>query len=192
METLLPENQQLIADGLSEITELLDSEGITYILEGGTLLGAIRENRFLPWDDDVGMAVPAELFHNRMDKISTSLKKMGFEIGTADKTFENCKLNILKYGARYEILGWYSRGKYHRRDRYRMPSRFLEKRKNISFFGYSFFIPEDEKAFLRHFYGNWQTPKKSGRFFSFLCYDQKYFWKKQIRKLFPFLLKKTT
>lgn len=48
METLLPENQQLIADGLSEITELLDSEGITYILEGGTLLGAIRENSVYP------------------------------------------------------------------------------------------------------------------------------------------------
>ena len=58
MGTTLPENQQQIADNLHTVIKILESKDIPYVLEGGTLLGAIRENRFLPWDDDVGIAVP--------------------------------------------------------------------------------------------------------------------------------------
>ena len=42
---------------LKDITEVISGEGIQYSLCGGTLLGAIRHKGFIPWDDDVDMAV---------------------------------------------------------------------------------------------------------------------------------------
>lgn len=187
MGTTLPENQQQIADNLYTVTRILEKKGIPYVLEGGTLLGAIRENRFLPWDDDVGIAVPAELFFNQIDDLIQEFTNSGFMAGYRDNTFENCKINVHRDDARFEILGWYPRGSWRRRTRYRMPRKFLEERTLINFFGYDFYCPKDFVKYLRHFYGNWKVPKKSGRFFTFYCFDQKKFWNKQIRKVFPFI-----
>lgn len=190
MAKTLPENQQQIADGLHVVTTILENNGIPYIIEGGTLLGAVRENRFLPWDDDVGIAVPSELFHGKIDLLLKELIDSGFTAGYRDNTFENCKINVIRDDARYEILGWFARGSWRRRARYRMPRNFLENRKLIPFFGYNFYCPENAVQYLRHFYGNWKVPKKSGRIFSFYCFDQKMYWKRQFRKVFPFLFPK--
>lgn len=180
----LPEDQAAIAAGLNEIARVLDSFSISFILEGGTLLGIIRENRFLPWDDDVGIAVRTEDIYGRRDAVKEALSRAGFEIGKCDDTWENCKINALKYGARYEILGWFLRGKWRRRYNHRMSARFLAELKPIEFMGYRFFIPERPERYLKHFYGNWKVVRKSGRFFSFLSYDQKKYWGKRIRRLF--------
>lgn len=42
---------------LRNITKILDSENIPYVLEGGTLLGIIREGRLLPWDNDIDLTI---------------------------------------------------------------------------------------------------------------------------------------
>jgi phosphorylcholine metabolism protein LicD len=186
----LPQNQDRIAAGLQEIVGILESTGIPYILEGGTLLGAVREKRFLPWDDDVGIAVAAEDIFPLRDILKTKLAASDFEIGKCDETFQNCKINVRKYDARYEILGWYLKGRMRRRDHYRMPRRFLEKTDTLSFFGHDYRCPSPPEAYLRHFYGNWKVPKKGGRFFRFLCYDQKSFWGRQLRKLIAPILGK--
>lgn len=40
-----------------EITEILDRENIQYFAIGGTALGAIRHNGFIPWDDDIDIGL---------------------------------------------------------------------------------------------------------------------------------------
>ena len=47
---------------LKELDAFCRDNGIEYILDSGTLLGAIREHGFIPWDDDVDIVMTGENF----------------------------------------------------------------------------------------------------------------------------------
>lgn len=42
---------------LTDVTSVLKREGITYWIDGGTLLGAVRHGEIIPWDDDADLGV---------------------------------------------------------------------------------------------------------------------------------------
>ena len=50
--SLLRHQQMIMLDMASELDRICKKHGIPYFLYGGTLLGAIRHNGFIPWDDD--------------------------------------------------------------------------------------------------------------------------------------------
>lgn len=51
------ERQQELLSMITDIDRLFRENGIVYSLCGGTLLGAVREHGFIPWDDDIDILV---------------------------------------------------------------------------------------------------------------------------------------
>jgi len=173
--------------GLIEIKDILEQAGIFFTLEGGVLLGAVREKGFLPWDDDVGLALRTEDIYTRKEELVKAFSAAGFTFLGSDDSYENFKIELSKYGCRYELLGWYLRGNKRRRKHHRMPRRFLEKTEKIAFLGQHYNCPSPPEQYLSYFFRNWRVPQKSGRFFKIRSYDQKQFLIRQLRKVAAFL-----
>ncbi|MBB4038352.1 lipopolysaccharide cholinephosphotransferase [Dysgonomonas hofstadii] len=54
----LRELQLKMLDILRIVTDICDRHGLTYWLSGGTLLGAVVHDGFIPWDDDIDIEMP--------------------------------------------------------------------------------------------------------------------------------------
>lgn len=59
---------------LQEIDDICSRNGITYYLGGGTALGAIRHQGFLPWDDDADLYITRENWQKLLSVIDGELK----------------------------------------------------------------------------------------------------------------------
>jgi lipopolysaccharide cholinephosphotransferase len=56
--TEISEIQELLLLMLKYFDTLCREHGLSYVMLGGTMLGAVRPKGFIPWDDDVDVGMP--------------------------------------------------------------------------------------------------------------------------------------
>lgn len=66
---------------LQQVKEVLDDQGIEFWLDCGTLLGAVRDGKFLPWEHDIDLGVWCHNFLPKLRMIvSKDLRNRGFKV----------------------------------------------------------------------------------------------------------------
>lgn len=71
----LPKIHEEILSIMDEIHNICSNLNIHYYMVGGTLLGAVRHKGFIPWDDDLDIAMPREDFNRFIDVCNEYLPK---------------------------------------------------------------------------------------------------------------------
>jgi len=82
---------------LQDFKAIMDQHQIPFALSEGTALGAIREGRILPWDDDVDVALLKEDQARYMKAVHPELLSIGFK-------YSHGKMNMLAYSRNQEKL----------------------------------------------------------------------------------------
>lgn len=68
MDNNLRDLQILALDALKMIDKICEENELNYFMIGGTLLGSIRHKGFIPWDDDIDIAMPRDSY-NKLIKL---------------------------------------------------------------------------------------------------------------------------
>ena len=71
-EIQLEELKAIELNILRQIHDVCVTQGFRYFLVGGTLLGAVRHNGFIPWDDDIDIGMPRADYERFIDYCSTN------------------------------------------------------------------------------------------------------------------------
>ncbi len=69
----MSEIQQRILAIFKEVTAICERNGLRYFAIGGTCLGAVRHQGFIPWDDDLDIAVPLDELPRLLETLSREL-----------------------------------------------------------------------------------------------------------------------
>ncbi len=73
MEKQLSETQTIILGILEPLHRYLSENKIPYFISGGTLLGAVRHKGFIPWDDDMDIALPRKYYDRLLKELPEQL-----------------------------------------------------------------------------------------------------------------------
>jgi len=176
--TLEGKNGVVACEMLKRVTAVLEKHKIDYWLEGGTLLGVIRENRLLPWDNDLDISI-TERYYDQLIAILPELKKLGYMVWSKhfdidESPFSSDKLRIVKLRTRkfFFIRGEVGLDifiKFKKEDRYywqvgkkmkSSPAQFYDTLTTYPFDGKNYMVPEDYEGYLTYRYGDWQKTVK--------------------------------
>lgn len=81
----IAELQNKMLDALSCLDYLCNEFGLTYWLAGGTCLGALRHEGFIPWDDDLDVYMPRPDYEKLWELVSGTVIQSKYVLCRTDK-----------------------------------------------------------------------------------------------------------
>jgi len=177
--TLEGENKMIAERMLEDVVKIFNKCQIQYWLEGGTLLGIRREDRLLPWDDDLDISLMADQ-NSKLSNVIELLKHSNYRVRFRyfkkdDTPLKKGDLRMLKIRERrffgmlkgpvcldvfikYPLNGdayWEIANK-----KKKVPHKFYESFKEILFHDFKYSIPKQTDEYLTYRYGKWEIPIK--------------------------------
>ena len=155
-------NRDVAFDNLKILLNILEKNNVLISPALGTLLGIIRDNNFIEWDEDIDLFVLEE----DKDKLLNAfwdLKKEGFDLVRVERA--GLLYSVIRNG---EYIDFYIMEKLSPELRGSadifMLERHLTDLIDWDFRGITIKIPKDYEEFLNLRYGNWRIPVKYANF----------------------------
>lgn len=159
------------------VKEVFEKHGLVFWLSHGTLLGAIRDNSPIPWDDDIDCSMNFNQRH-LVDPALEELRKIGFYIPPSDRNKiidnENAPyydLHLIFNGSKVEIWFFEDKGDFWIYDEERCkkdlahPAKFYTKLGKTNFMGTEFNTPNYVEEYLEMMYGpTWKIPDQNRKY----------------------------
>jgi phosphorylcholine metabolism protein LicD len=182
-----PEKEWLGKKMIKEAVAAFNRAGVPYFLDCGTLLGCIRDGKFIGIDRDIDFGICAENYKPELDEEFKKIPNSYFGArsfpvshlkhrwyGPEDKDHWITRLGLyMKHPERTDIaLGcdiyfyYLAKGKfegrreqYHYKDGRCAPRHLLESLRTVKFYGMEVTVPEDAEAYLEVIYNRlWRMP----------------------------------
>jgi len=153
---------------LKEAKQILDQLGLVFFLRHGTCLGAVRDQAFIPWDDDIDIGSVIGLHgltEALVEEAAVEFRNHGYAAGIIDSEL-HLSVDLKKSGVQmdwtcYRIID----DSIYQWPVVKIPARLHENLKEIDFLGTTFMVPNPPEEYFRLKYGpDWMTPKETGDF----------------------------
>jgi phosphorylcholine metabolism protein LicD len=177
-------SEQQAVDFMHKNIAVMNKVGISFWVEGGTLLGALRDQKLIPWDHDLDFGMRFESA-SQMKKLIRHLRRHFYvsvkNFPKAKKLWQLGDYRVLKiYPRRFwflreplclDLFVYYegklpdsdelvykyvvwNRNAFHRKE-------FLDSQESLSFYGKDVPVPANPEKFIEVKYGkDWRTPVK--------------------------------
>ncbi len=171
---------------LNDVVDYLDAQNIDYHLEGGTLLGFVRDGEFLEWDHDIDLSIPGSYaldFYSKRRRLWLKGYRVTSRRSTIDLgPIEKDEYRIFKVKRIFgSLMSLFSRNvrnnqlvadifiKYdNEQDTYwiakqkvmKAPSFHYRGYEEIDYMGRSYRTPVRYSDYLTHKYGDWSITVK--------------------------------
>jgi len=157
-------NKKEYEKDLLNIKKVLDECNIKFWLIFGTLLGAVRDNDFLSWDDNTNVAVYEEVLLPKIEIVKNKFIEQGFIFRIIPKK-RGTKINLHRFEHKNSVEALfldknYKNNRYRLSNSFKHPRKYFEKYGSIKFKDENFRVPTPVEKYLSFLYKDWRTPIK--------------------------------